>query len=67
MLGELLRRDRDKRGLSLEEAARLLQITAVRLRKLEADEAWPDWETYDLICKLFGWAADVREATESRT
>jgi hypothetical protein len=24
-------------------------------RELEAGERWPNWETFDRICKVFGW------------
>jgi DNA-binding XRE family transcriptional regulator len=33
----------------------LLGITPAEYRRLEQGEAWPSWETFDRICKLFGW------------
>jgi ribosome-binding protein aMBF1 (putative translation factor) len=54
MLGELIRRDRERWGLTIEQAARWFHTTPSRLRKIEADEEWPSWETFDRIERIFG-------------
>jgi transcriptional regulator with XRE-family HTH domain len=55
MVGELIRRDRERSGLSLEQAASRLQVPPRRYLKLEAGEIWPDFENLDRIERLFGW------------
>jgi hypothetical protein len=29
---------------------------------IESGDSWPDFDTYDRICKLYGWPQDVHEA-----
>jgi DNA-binding XRE family transcriptional regulator len=55
MFADLLHRDRERSGLTLEQAARQLGVTRSAYRALEAAELWPSWETYDRIERLFGW------------
>jgi transcriptional regulator with XRE-family HTH domain len=55
MFADLLRRDRERSGLSAEEAARRLGVSRAVYREIEASERWPEWEMYDRICKTFGW------------
>jgi hypothetical protein len=57
----MLHRDRKRSGLRIAQAASNLGITPAANRRLEEEEAWPSFETYDRICKLFRLAADVRE------
>ena len=40
----------------MARAAVLLGVTPAELRRFEQGESWPDVETYDRICNLFGWA-----------
>lgn len=51
----MLRRDRERSGLSISQAAWRLGIKPAEYRRIEEESAWPDWEAYDRICKLFGW------------
>jgi hypothetical protein len=51
----MLARDRTRFGLRLARAARLLGVSVPELRELEAGKSWPDFDTHDRICKLFGW------------
>jgi transcriptional regulator with XRE-family HTH domain len=60
MFSDLLRADRERSGLTLEQAARRLVVSTVAYRKLEAGERWPSWETYDRIVRLFGWRRSFR-------
>ena len=54
-LGALLRRDREGSGLTVNQTAEVLEITPARYRQLEDGSVLPDWDTYDRICRLFGW------------
>jgi DNA-binding XRE family transcriptional regulator len=55
MFSDLLRRDRERHGLSVEQAAWRVGVTVSVYRTLEAAEVWPDWETCDRIERLYGW------------
>jgi transcriptional regulator with XRE-family HTH domain len=55
MFGDMLTRDRKRSGLRLARAAWLLGVRVPELRELEAGTRWPNFDTYDRICKLFGW------------
>jgi transcriptional regulator with XRE-family HTH domain len=60
MFSDLLRRDRERYGLSPEQAARTLGVSQSVYRALEAAERRPDWETFDRIERLFGWPRTFR-------
>jgi predicted transcriptional regulator len=55
MFSDMLRRDRERWGLRLARAAWHLGVSVADLRELEAGTRWPSFDTYDRICKLFGW------------
>jgi transcriptional regulator with XRE-family HTH domain len=55
MFSEMLRRDRERSGLRVAQMAWRLGINPAAYRRLEEEAAWPSFETYDRICKLFGW------------
>jgi transcriptional regulator with XRE-family HTH domain len=55
MFSDLLRRDREAAGLSIGQAAGRLRLTAAEYRRLEAGVRTPNFETWDRICKLYGW------------
>jgi DNA-binding XRE family transcriptional regulator len=42
-----------------------LGISVREYRELEAGTSFPNWETFDRICKLFGWPQTF--ATKSAT
>jgi ribosome-binding protein aMBF1 (putative translation factor) len=63
LLGQLMRRDRELAGLSIEDASWRVGLTPRRLRDMEAGEVWPDFETYERICELFGWPQSYVRAT----
>jgi DNA-binding XRE family transcriptional regulator len=54
IFGDLLRGDRERNGLTVEQAARRLGVPLVAYGKLEIGEQWPCWETYDRIAAAFG-------------
>lgn len=60
MFGNFLRRERERWGLSVEQAARWFHVSPYRYREIEEGSAWPDWETYDRISRLFGWDSHDR-------
>jgi transcriptional regulator with XRE-family HTH domain len=60
MFADLLRRDRERSGLTVEQAARRLGVTPAAYRALEASERWPGWEMYDRIATAFGWPRSFR-------
>ena len=43
------------RGGQPGKAAWRLGITVREYREIEAGERVPSWETWDRICRLFGW------------
>jgi len=51
----MMRDDRERLGLSLPRASWLVGVSARRDRELEEVEAYPDFGTWDRICKLNGW------------
>jgi transcriptional regulator with XRE-family HTH domain len=55
MFSDMLERDRKRSGLRPARAAWLLGVSVPELRELEAGKTWPDFHTFDRICKLFGW------------
>ena len=60
MFSDLLCGDRERSGLTLEQAARRLGVSPAAYRKLEAGERWPSWETHDRIAATFGWPRSFR-------
>jgi transcriptional regulator with XRE-family HTH domain len=60
MFSDMLERDRKRSGLRIAQVAWRLGITPAAYRRLEEEEAWPSFEIYDRICKLFGWPQTFR-------
>jgi hypothetical protein len=52
---DVLRREREQWGMRMAEAAWRFGVTVREYRELEAGERWPTFETWDRICKLYGW------------
>jgi transcriptional regulator with XRE-family HTH domain len=55
MFSDLLRADRERSGLTVEQAAQRLGVPLGAYRELEAGDRWPSWETYARIATAFGW------------
>jgi transcriptional regulator with XRE-family HTH domain len=55
MFENLLRGDRERNGLTIQQAARRLGVSPMAYGRLEAGERRPDWTTYDRIAATFGW------------
>jgi hypothetical protein len=51
----MLERDRLRRGFTEGQVAWRVGVSAREYRELVAGKRWPDFDTYDRICKLFGW------------
>jgi transcriptional regulator with XRE-family HTH domain len=51
----MLAEDRKRAGWSVEQAARRLGVSSAIYREIEAGMRAPAWETFDRICKTFGW------------
>ena len=41
--------------MSVEQAARRFRVTLADYRLLQAGARYPDFNTYDAICRRFGW------------
>jgi DNA-binding XRE family transcriptional regulator len=55
MLPGMLEHERTRAGWSTGRAAWELGVSIGEYRELEAGERSPNWETFDRICKLYGW------------
>jgi hypothetical protein len=51
----MMRDDCGRLGLSVARAAWRLGVKSQEYRELEAGEGFLDFETWDRICKLYGW------------
>ena len=51
----MLERDRKREGLRVCRAAWLVCVSVREYREIEAGERSPTFETWDRICKLYGW------------
>jgi helix-turn-helix protein len=54
-LRQMLEQDRLARGFTVGQVAWRLGVTVREYRELVDGEAWPDFETWDRMCRLFGW------------
>jgi ribosome-binding protein aMBF1 (putative translation factor) len=55
MFGDLLRGDRERAGMSVEQAARRFGVSTAEYRSIEAGARYTDFNIYDAICRRFGW------------
>ena len=60
MLPTMLEHDRKQSGWSVARAAWELGVSIREYRDLEAGARAPSFETWDRICKLFGWPQSFR-------
>jgi hypothetical protein len=59
----LLRNDRERQGFTIGQVAWRLGVRAQEYRELEAGTRSPDFDTWDRICKLYGWPQTFVPAT----
>jgi hypothetical protein len=55
MFSEMLRCQQCGGQVVFDDGGAVPRRLRCRLRKLEAGANFPNWETWDRICKLFGW------------
>jgi hypothetical protein len=55
MLPDMLRRDRERWGMSVGEAGWRLGITRREYVAIEDGERLPNADQYEAICEFFGW------------
>jgi DNA-binding XRE family transcriptional regulator len=51
----MLAEDRKRAGWSMGQVAWRLGVSVRTYRELEVGTSFPNWETWDRICKLYGW------------
>jgi len=51
----MMERDRKREGLRVCPAAWLIGVSVREYRELEAGARFPSFETWNAICKLYGW------------
>ena len=56
MFASMLRNDRARRGFTVGKAAWRIGVSQRHYRDLEAGAVFPTFETWDRMCKLFGWS-----------
>ena len=66
-LPTMLAEDRRRAGWSVEQAARRLGVSIGAYRELEAGDRSPNFETWDRICRLFGWAQTFPSGAQTLT
>jgi DNA-binding XRE family transcriptional regulator len=55
MFADMLERDRQRAGLTVGQTAWRLDMKPREYVAIESGDSWPDFDTYDRICKLLGW------------
>jgi predicted transcriptional regulator len=55
MLTDMLKRDRERWGMSEAQAARCFRVSSATYRRVEAGEEFPSREMYGSIVGMFGW------------
>jgi transcriptional regulator with XRE-family HTH domain len=56
MFADMLERDRRRRGFTVGQVAWRLGVSPQEYRELEAGTGLPTFDTWDGICKLYGWS-----------
>ncbi len=55
MLPTMLEEDRRRAGWSMGHVAWRVGISVREYREIEAGDRWPNGETFNRICELYGW------------
>jgi DNA-binding XRE family transcriptional regulator len=58
-LPDMLKTDRERRGFTMGQAAWRIGVRTPEYRELEAGTRSPSFETWDAICKLYGWPQTI--------
>jgi DNA-binding XRE family transcriptional regulator len=56
MFPDMLAEDRRRRGFTVGQVAWRLGVSPREYRELEAGTSFPTLDTWDRICKLYGWS-----------
>ena len=56
MFAAMLERDRQRAGFTIGQVAWRLGVNPREYRELEADTRFPTFETWDRMCRLYGWS-----------
>jgi transcriptional regulator with XRE-family HTH domain len=56
MFSDMLERDRRRRGFTVGQVAWRLGVSPQEYRELESGTTLPTFDTWDRICKLYGWS-----------
>jgi len=67
MLPNMLEHDRKQAGWSVGQAAWRLGVSPREYRELETGARFPSFETWDRICKLYGWSQSFSGAGPGQT
>jgi transcriptional regulator with XRE-family HTH domain len=70
MFADMLAEDRRRRGFTVGQVAWRLGVSPQEYRELEAGTGLPTFDTWDAICKLYGWSQSFvgsAHITESAT
>src|SRR5512132_3179229 len=60
----MMRRDRRREGLRVCRAAWLIGVSVREYREIEAGDRMPSPDTYERICKLYGWPQTFVETSD---
>jgi hypothetical protein len=56
MFPDMLAEDRRRRGFTVGQVAWRLGVSPQEYRELEDGSRFPTFDTWDRICKLYGWS-----------
>lgn len=56
MFPGMLEQDRRRRGFTVGQVAWRIGVSPQKYRELEAGTSLPTFDTWDRICKLYGWS-----------
>src|SRR5712691_900481 len=64
---DMLRRDRERGGMRVCQAAWPFGVSVPEYRELEAGTRAPTFEMWERICQLYGWPQTFRHPTQTLT
>ena len=67
MFRQMLGEDRRRSGLTVGQVPWRLGVSPTDYRELETGEGYPNFETWDRICKLYGWPQTFSPTASNRT
>jgi DNA-binding XRE family transcriptional regulator len=67
MFRAMLQHDRKRSGFTVGQVAWRLGVSPQEYRELVDGERYPNFETWDRMCKLFGWPQTFSPTASNRT